>query len=484
METKEILPIDKIILEKEIIPVKRITQNHITVSVPGSKSITNRALLLATLAEGESRLKGTLFSDDSRHFLKCVQDLGFAAVADEDTKEVHVHGLGGAVPRKEARIYVGSAGTAARFLAAYLGCSEGSFYLDASEQMRKRPMEPLLRALESVGAEITCTEKAGHFPMRITGRGIKAHHVTVDIDKSSQFLSALLIAGCLAKEDLHIHLQGSHGMAYIQMTIRMMKQFGVEAVLLSEKEFVIPAGQRYRAMDYQIEPDASAACYFWAMAAVLGISVTVAHTHFDSLQGDVEFARILERMGCVVEDRSEGITVTGPRDVRSTEHGAETAIGTGNRLGSTDGTPQAETIQGRLKGIEVDMHTCSDQAITLAAIAPFAAGPVRITGISHIRLQESDRIAAIVENLTALGVHVEEEPDGVLIYPYGYSGDNMEHSKVLIQTHDDHRLAMGFAITGLRRPGVVISDPLCCRKTFENYFEVLGEAVDYLQSVK
>lgn len=433
--------------QKQIIPVKKIINKHIMVSVPGSKSITNRALLLATLAEGESRLDGVLFSDDSRHFLKCVEDLGFDTVVDEPSKRICVKGLKGAIPKSEASIYVGSAGTAARFLAAYLGCSEGQFYLDASLQMRKRPMEPLLKALESIGAEITCTEEQGHFPMAIKGRGIQNFHITVDIDKSSQFLSALLISGCLAKEDLYIHIEGSHGMAYIQMTVKMMEQFGVHVEQISDKEYRIPAGQSYQAREYYVEPDASAASYFWAMAAILGISVTVEHLHFDSLQGDVAFAHILEQMGCKVEDGEDGITVTGPAN-------------------------------GILKGITVNMHACSDQAITLSAIAPFAEGPVRITGISHIRLQESDRIAAIVENLTALGVRVEEEADGVVIYPRNGQTDLVEETNpVQIQTHDDHRLAMGFALTGLRRAGVTILDPLCCRKTFEHYFDVLQKAV-------
>lgn len=431
---------------KQIIPVEKIVNRHIKVTVPGSKSITNRALLLATLAKGESKLQGALFSDDSRHFLKCVEDLGFETMVDEHKREVVVKGLGGPLPRKEAGINVGSAGTAARFLAAYLGSSEGKFYLDASGQMRKRPMEPLLKALEEVGAEINCTEEAGHFPMEIIGRGILKQEITVDIDKSSQFLSALLISGCLSKEDLHINIQGTHGMAYIQMTIDMMEQFGVHVDRVSDKIFRIKAGQQYLAREYQIEPDASAAAYFWALAAIMGISVTVEHLHFNSLQGDVEFARILERMGCLIEDTAEGIMVTGPAD-------------------------------GRLKGIKADMHACSDQAITLAAIAPFAESPVRITGIGHIRLQESDRIAAIVENLTALGVKVEEEPDGVMIYP---KPDGLQSAE--IQTHDDHRLAMGFSLTGLRSPGVTIMDPHCCRKTFEDYFEVLEQVVHKIES--
>lgn len=423
-------------------PVRKLNIDHVTVAVPGSKSITNRALLLATLAKGESKLNGTLFSDDSRHFLKCVQDLGFETFVDEAASTVHVTGLGGSTPKDSASVYVGSAGTAARFLAAFLGASKGTFMMDASEQMRKRPMKPLLEALENIGAEITCTEESDHFPMEIKGNGIQNFDVTVNIDKSSQFLSALLIAAPLATEDMHIHIEGTHGMAYIEMTVKMMQQYGVNVYQESATEFVIPKGQTYYAKDYQIEPDASAAAYFWAMAAVLGISVTVPHLHFDSLQGDVAFARILEQMGCQVCDSEEGITVTGPKN-------------------------------GKLKGITVDMHSCSDQAITLAAIAPFADGKVTITGISHIRLQESDRIAAILTNLSRMGIEAKEEADGIVIYP----GDVQPAE---IETYDDHRLAMGFAVTGLKAEGITILDPMCCRKTFENYFEVLEKVREQL----
>jgi len=432
-----------VLMEKlDITPVKKVNNDRITVSVPGSKSITNRALLLTTLANGQSNLKGVLFSDDSRHFLSCVEDLGFQTVIDEIEKTISVTGLGGALPKDTGAIYVGSAGTAARFLSAFLGASKGNFVVDASEQMRKRPMQPLLEALRDIGAKITCLEEEGHFPMEICGNGITRYDVTVNIDKSSQFLSALLISAPLAKEDMHIHIEGTHGMAYIDMTIKMMEQFGVSVKRMSETEFVIPKGQRYRANNYQIEPDASAAAYFWAMAAILGISVTVPHIHFDSLQGDVEFAHILEKMGCTVEDREAGITVTGPPD-------------------------------GKLKGITVDMHSCSDQAITLAAIAPFASDKVEITGISHIRLQESDRIAAIVKNLNAMGIETVEKIDGVVIYPG-------EVKPTKIETFDDHRLAMGFAITGLKAEGITILNPKCCKKTFETYFEVLKEVKEQL----
>ncbi|MDE5893923.1 MAG: hypothetical protein K2H45_13460, partial [Acetatifactor sp.] len=201
----------------------------IRVTVPGSKSITNRALLLATLAQGVSTLRGVLFSDDSRHFLKCIQELGFETTVDEAGREVRVTGLGGAVPRPEASLYVGSAGTAARFLTAYLGVSHGIYHMDASEQMRRRPMAPLIASLRELGCEIICEQEEGFFPFTIKSNGFGKRLIAVDIEHSSQFLSALLISSCLSPEDMTIHIEGEHGMSYIGITTRMMEQFGVHA---------------------------------------------------------------------------------------------------------------------------------------------------------------------------------------------------------------------------------------------------------------
>ena len=423
---------------------KNLTHKSVMVTVPGSKSITNRALLLAMLADGRSTLTGALFSDDSRHLLKCLQDLGFSTVADEDNKTIVVEGLGGRLPKREASLYVGSAGTAARFLSACLGVSKGTFHMDASEQMRKRPMAPLLSSLKELGCEISFDEREGCFPFTLKGHGFNKHDIRINIDASSQFLSALLICAALSPEDFTIETEGSHGMAYIEMTGKMMDQFGVRIKKSKDGLFTIPAGQTYRAGDYPIEPDASAACYFYALAALLGCSVTVKGVFKDSMQGDTAFLHILEQMGCSLTETKEGICLTGPDT-------------------------------GRLHGISVDMSTCSDQAITLAAIAPFADSPVSITGIGHIRHQESDRIAAIVENLSAMGIDCTEKEDGLIIHPGMPRPAN-------IKTHDDHRLAMGFALTGLRAEGIVIEDPLCCRKTFENYFEVLEEVIHTLTS--
>ncbi len=411
----------------------------IVVNVPGSKSITNRALLLATLAQGTSTLRGVLFSDDSRHFLKCVQDLGFETVVDEEKKVITVSGLGGNVPKNEATQYVGSAGTAARFLTAYLGVSQGTYHMDASEQMRRRPMAPLLDSLKELGCEIEyeVNAKEGFFPFTLKSQGFGKNEIAVDIEHSSQFLSALLISSSLSKEDFTVKVQGTHGMAYIEMTCKMMEQFGVSTIRKSPDTFVTAKGQHYNAQDYQIEPDVSAACYFYAMAPLLGIPVLVEHVHFDSLQGDVAFLKILEQMGCTLSEQEQGILVLPP--------------------------------QGALHGVTVDMSACSDQAITLAAIAPFADSPTTITGIGHIRFQESDRINAIVTELDRIGIRCEADihsPGSITIYPGTPKAG-------IIETYDDHRMAMGFSLIGLRTPGIEIHDPGCCRKTFENYFDVL-----------
>lgn len=450
-------------------------QIPIQVSVPGSKSITNRALLLATLANGRSTLRGVLFSEDSRHFLKCIQDLGFETTVDEEAKIISVEGHGGAVPRAEADQFVGSAGTAARFLTAYLGISHGTYHVDASEQMRKRPMAPLLDSLKELGCEVIYADSGnspgerhspgeghlpeeGHLPFTLKGHGFQKDRISINIDASSQFLSALLIASCLSEQDFTTYIEGTHGRAYIDMTVKMMEQFGVQAAPLyycngnSENHsctgcinstlpmgYRTASGQTYRPLDYQIEPDVSAACYFYAMSPLLGIPVQVNHVHYNSLQGDVAFIRILEEMGCKVTDQENGILVEPPAD-------------------------------GIFHGITADLSACSDQAITLAAIAPYADSPTSITGIGHIRFQESDRITAIVTELRKMGIRCEETESSITIWPG-------QPKAALIETYDDHRMAMGFSLTGLRSAGIVIDNPGCCKKTFEDYFDVLDQVV-------
>ncbi len=438
---------------------KHPSRKHLTVEVPGSKSITNRALLLATLAEGSSLLKNVLFSDDSRHFLQCIQNLGFETTVDEPGRLITVKGCGGRIPKKEASLYVGSAGTAARFLTACLGVSEGTYVMDASEQMRRRPMAPLLSSLAELGCHISyglpgdSSAREGHFPFVLQSHGFSKDTIQINIDHSSQFLSALLICACLSEKDFTIQVEGSHGMAYIAMTCRMMEQFGV-SVQQTGSRFLIKAGQRYQAMNYSVEPDVSAACYFYACVPLLGVPVLVRHVHADSMQGDIAFLNILEQMGCVMEDTSEGILLSPPAEGK-------------------DSFP----TYGQFPGVTVDMSACSDQAITLAAIAPFASSPTTITGIGHIRFQESDRIHAIATELGKMGLVCEETQDSITIFPG-------TPKPCAVDTYDDHRMAMGFSLTGLRAEGIVINNPDCCRKTFENYFEVLEQAIDELFSCR
>lgn len=410
----------------------------LSLSVPGSKSITNRALLMSALADGTSTLYGTLFSEDSRYFLFCLQELGFPVSINEEKKQVTVTGFGGRIPKKEATIYVGSAGTAARFLTAILGLSDGIYHLDASEQMRKRPMKPLLDSLISIGVQVDYEGAEGFFPFTITGTSRTKNTITVDIGNSSQFLSALLMSAPIKPEGLSITLTGmTHALSYVNITTRMMEQFGCRVSSSEEGSYQVPAGSSYQPQHYQVEPDLSAACYFYAMAPLLGGNVCVNHVHFDSMQGDIQFLRLLERLGCSCVDGPDGITVSCA-------------------------TPRS------YQGVEIDLSSFSDQTMTLAALAPFASSPTTINHIAHIRLQESDRIHAIATELSRMEIRCEELPDGIYIEPGIPKAASVE-------TYDDHRMAMSFALIGLVVPGVKILNPGCCKKTFESYFEILDQ---------
>ncbi len=431
--------------------------------VPGSKSITNRALLLAAMAEGTSTLKGCLASDDAVHFLECLKTLGFPVNIASDKElgiDISITGFGGSVPNKKAEIYVGSAGTAARFLTAMLAFSDGEYTVNSSEQMKKRPMQPLINVLRSTGAVIDCPESEGHFPLHIVGVKDKAaipDSLTVNIDESSQFLSALLIAAGTLGKRAEIRVTGNHGLSYADMTVKMMKSFGVSAEKRIENgqvRYLFSGEGSYKAIEYRVEPDMSAAAYFYALAAVLGARVAVKGISDNMLQGDAEFLKVLQKMGCTVigysgssdnhEETSGGILVTGAQN-------------------------------GKLKGgFTTDMSAFSDQALTLAAIAPFADAPITITGIGHIRVQECDRIKAIADDLTALGIIVNVNRDEVTIYPGTPKG-------CVIETYGDHRVAMSFALTGLRTKGLRIADPYCCKKTFAQYFDILERVVSELE---
>ena len=431
--------------------VHKVSHPHsICVTVPGSKSITNRALLIAALSNGTCELRGVLFSDDSRNFLKALMDLEFEVSVDEKDACVKIKGCAGKIPKSEGEIYVGSAGTAARFLTAFLALSEGKYRIDASEQMRKRPMKELLTALESLGARFVFEDQPYHFPFTVYGRKSsdcleteKKKQVCVDVEKSSQFLSALLISSVLFEDGLEILVTGTHGMAYVSMTVEMMSQFGV-SIEVDKNCYKMNQSTGYQARDYQIEPDLSAACYFYAAGALLGVTAKVLHVKEDSLQGDIRFLKVLCDMGCHLETREDGIVLFPPE-------------------------------QFQLKGGEWDLSSFSDQALTLAAIAPFANGKVVMNHIGHIRYQECDRIQAILQNLKEMNVRCEEREGCLTIFPLDRT--QRDKKEIRMKTYEDHRVAMAFSLPGLCMDKIIIQNPSCCRKTFENYFEVLEENV-------
>ena len=426
----------------KVTPVK--AQTPFSVTVPGSKSITNRAMLLAALSDGECLLKNALFSSDSRALLAALEVLGIKCSADETTKEILITGCGGSLPNKDATVYAASAGTAARFLTALLAFSDGTYILDASEQMKKRPMAPLMDALRSIGISVTALEEEGHLPLRIQGGHaelMNTPELSVSIDKSSQFLSALMMTGVLLPSGLTVTPVGSRtAMSYVHITERMMKEFGVTPIKTTKEapvtSYRIPGGIAYQSRTYDIEPDLSGACYFYAAAALLGTSVTVTGVHKDSMQGDLRFVLALEQLGCTVTDTPEGICVTGPAD-------------------------------GHYPGLDITMSDFSDQTMTMAVLALFADTPTHIRGVGHIRAQECDRMTATITEINRLGgnAQIDEDGTGIIITPTPIHG-------ATIETYDDHRMAMAFSLAGLRVEDVIIDNPSCCKKTFENYFDL------------
>lgn len=435
------------------------------IRVPGSKSITNRAFLLAALSGKKCVLSGVLFSDDTRGFIDCLLQLGFQLEIEEERHKVTIQGTGGRIPNPEAAINVRSAGTAARFLTVALAFAGGNYHLDASEQMRKRPMEPILKILEKLNVKFRYNNEAYHFPFELDSQFAEEFtdkngmsEITIDTNLSSQFASALLMAACILPTGLKIHLTGSRTAgSYIKMTLAMMKQFGI-CVKQSENCYEILHQEGWGLTEYEVEPDVSAACYFYALVPLLKTSVIVKGVQEDSLQGDIQFLNVLEQMGCRKKATSEGIRLT--------------------------------MTEPEMHGVDISMKDFSDQTMTLAAIAPFADSVTRIHNIGHIRFQESDRLHAILTELQRMGVRCEEVPeiDGIQIFPWKkVQGDYIatesaggmkrgsiaEGRSTIIETYDDHRMAMAFTLPGLKTGKIVIKNPGCCRKTFENYFSVI-----------
>ena len=392
---------------------------------------------MAALAEGTSHLTGVLDSRDTQVMIDSLRRLGIAVDHSPADCSAVVIGCSGRPPVAVADLWLENSGTSIRFLTALCALGHGTFRLDGNARMRERPIGDLLESLRQFGISVAAELGTDCPPVVLTSDGLRGGTTTVNADVSSQFLSAILMAAPCAASPVEIRLAGEMvSEPYVEMTWKVMSQFGVNVDRDEPGRYLIRP-QSYRGRSYDIEPDASAASYFFAAAAVTGGEITVEGLTANALQGDVFFVNALERMGCEVTWNADSITVRGRE----------------------------------LRGIDIDMNAISDTAQTLACVAPFATGPTRIRNVAHMRHKETDRVAAVVTELQRLGLSVEEHPDGMTIHPGALQPGT-------VATYDDHRMAMSFAVLGLRVPGIVIADPGCTSKTYPHYFDDLDRLCD------
>jgi 3-phosphoshikimate 1-carboxyvinyltransferase len=406
-----------------------------TVRVPGSKSITNRALVCAGLAEGTSELTGALQADDTEAMVDGLGALGVGIDRDWAHDRLVVTGTVGRPLADVALVDAQLSGTTSRFLLPVAALGDGLRRVDGAGRLRERPMGPALDALRALGADVTEVGGPGRLPVEVVGGTLAGGEVAISGDVSSQFLSGLLLAGPAMRTGLVVRVTTDLvSRPYVDMTVAVMAAFGVEVEQPDERTWVVEP-QGYRATSFAVEPDASAASYCFAAAAVAGGRVTVEGLGTPSLQGDLDFVDLLARMGAEV-----------------------------------DRAPSATTVRcdHPLRGIEADLSQISDTAQTLAVVAALAEGPTRVTGIGFIRGKETDRIRAVVTELRRAGIQADEEADGFTVHPG-------EVRPATIETYDDHRMAMSFALLGLRAAGVRIADPACVAKTFPGYWALLDE---------
>ena len=416
-----------------MIEIQTIGTLDATVSVPGSKSLTQRALIAAALANGRSTLHGVLESEDTHYSSGALMQMGIAIEKSGSTWSVT--GRGGRIDTPEEDIYLGNNGTATRFLTSVAALGDGEFVIDGDERMHQRPIEPLLKALEGWGVDIESIHGSGCPPLSIISGGIDGGHTVLPEGKSSQYLSSLLLVAPFARKRAELTVSGEVlSKPYVVMTLQVMEDFGIGVEAAPDlSRFSIPQGV-YQARKYNIEGDASNASYFWAAAAVTGGRVTVDNVPVPSLQGDAMLVPLFGRMGCNVIRKGGGITVEGAE---------------------------------RLEGISVDMGNMPDVVPTLAVVAAFAEGETEITNIAHLRIKECDRLSAVVNELGRMGVRVDEYPDRMVVH--GQGGRNMHGAE--IKTYDDHRMAMSMAVAGLRVPGVKITGEQCVAKSFPDFWD-------------
>jgi len=416
------------------------------VSLPGSKSMCNRALLIAAMAKGITSLSNMLFSDDVEACIEALGVLGVQLDIHREDRRIVVRGCNGEFPNKHVQLYTREAGTLTRFLIPLCATqNHGSFHFSASERMMERPLSELMEVLEAQGCEVEYLDKQGYMPFNLKPHGLRGGCAKICGKKSSQFLSGLLLASPFAKQDLHLVSGADHQQPYVKMTVAMMSRFGI-ATTVQNKRYGIVSGKNYKGCNYPIEPDLSTASYFWALAAITRGKVCVRHTTLDSHQGDIRFASVLEEMGCQIEYTDRGIIVTGCAE---------------------------------LKGVSINMRNFSDTFMTVAAVAVFAKGETFIEGLSHTRLQESDRVAAMSEGLQRLGVIVEATEDNIKIIPNLSALHGAE-----VSSHNDHRIAMSLALLGLKVSGVVIDGAECVKKTCPDYFERMAKALSIEENMR
>ncbi len=405
-----------------------------TIRIPGSKSITHRAAIVAGLADGESILQDFLECEDTSYTINTLKELGID-ISTQDGN-LRVMGLGGRFfpASNRTELYLGNSGTSFRLLMSMVALAQGEFIMTGSQRMRERPVGPLVKALNELGGEVSCVEEKSCPPVLVKAKGIKGGKVSIAGDQSSQFVSSLLLSAPCAKNDIEINIMGELvSKPYVDITIDVMEQFGVHVDRGAYSYFKIPAGQAYQAGQVAIQGDASSASYFWGAAALSKGTVITENIHpYTSRQGDIRFLEVLEKMGCSIEKKAARVIVRG----------------------------------GDLSGIDVDMSSMPDMVPSLAAIALFSRGTTSIRNVKHLRIKESDRLHAIALEWNRLGGRVEEKEDGLIIH------GREKLSGVAVDPHDDHRLAMSLALVGLRVPGVRIKNQGCVNKSFPGFWEL------------
>ncbi len=415
--------------------IKTVRRLDATVEVPGSKSYSQRALVVASLAQGRSNLSNVLISEDTGYLAEALRSLGIEILASGSN--MVIEGTGGRLRSPGREIFLGNNGTALRFLTTLVSLGKGEFVLTGESRLRERPVKPLLEALAALGVTSVTRDDKGYPPVKIIGKGMQGGSVTFTDMESSQYVSSILISAPYAQGDVEIKLKGrTVSEPYIDMTLNVMERFGAEVERGAVDRFKVRSGRRYSGRNYAVEGDASSASYFFLAAALCRGRVRVMNINPDSLQGDIKFLDIMETSGCSVARGDTWVEVTGG------------VLHEGNAV--------------------FDMGNMPDMVPTLAVLAAFRSGQTTITNVSHLRLKESDRIAALVNELRRIGVAAEERDDGLVVF-----GGNPHGAEV--ETYNDHRIAMSFAIAGLAIPGIVIKDRLCVRKSFPGFWEELSK---------